>query len=1141
MSLNNIFKQKQIERIKEQQLNREQREKKLEEIRKIKSVQFKARQANRVEMFEENKLSKLRETLKEGSYPILPITKHSFRDRYKEKELDGNILLRSQLSGKERARQTMLDFNQGHLATGEFNKDQPHKNHYKWLKVDDQSKQGNPMRFGKGERVETERVRGVIQNTTQKVDYVKKDLMMLTNPTWKQDDKSKWMDNNTFNIYNKKRFDPSSWEQLPINYKNQSNVFIEGFEVLGDPSRKRYKEQEHKRTEYIPTVKEDQIGTTLHISRSLRTFKADQLINEQSNFDEYSQNTKLKYYKSALIETKSIDHQIPYQHSNNFKSLDFKNLRPELKTKIFRNSLTTSTKAQTQNCNQTPLKTTQTKFETEQATTADYMQSKLSKIQEVSQNLIASDQKISINQKTLESENSKSKTQFNKQQSLDNLIKLKYPYHQENDETTKKILHEYFRIRPLNQKETSLINYIIRDQTLQIGEQKFTFDKILDSNTNQQEVYDEIGKPIIDQILQGFNATLLMYGQTSSGKTYTMIGDQQQPGIIKRTINDLFDAIDSSPTESEFRIKIQIVEVYKEKVKDLLDINKQDLKIREMANQGFYIQQITQLWVCDKEEIYNALQKSLVNRQVGYTNLNDMSSRSHLLFQMTVIMNNEIEGTSYTGQLIMADLAGSENASKAGTTGNALQEGAFINRSLLTLSNVINGLSDKQQHVPFRESNLTKLLWNGLSKNSMTSLIITCSPCISNESETLSTLRFGIRAKMIKTQPKVNKEVTIKELEIQNNKLTKELEDKNYIIDQLKKDDNKIKIIKFEELILHLRQENQLLKEQNSQYITELDMKSLDYQEIQTNLKNSLLESDRLQQSNLQYLKQIEQFQLNKDLEIHELNTQIEILKQQLQQKDESIQQLSKHLTNIQRIQTQNSQLQLHEHYVEKIHTQNIGDLLKEIDELKKKTFEEKSEIKYQNKVNESQILVFTKQIKNQESEISNLKEEVKNYQLQLMKNNDELLNLMKQNNKLQKDLENRVLKVLQLQEQYDYLLDQLNKLKNQLNYEEIGIYEENQKLHSQMQEINKKYLQEESLRRSNQLTSSQTLQAKLSRIQQLEQENYQLKLDIQNSQILKSQNNNNESVFISQYQSVNKGSMISKIVKKQQNQNDLQ
>ncbi|CAD8194063.1 unnamed protein product [Paramecium octaurelia] len=699
----------------------------------------------------------------------------------------------------------------------------------------------------------------------------------------------------------------------------------------------------------------------------------------------------------------------------------------------------------------------------------------------------------------------------------------------------------FCRIRPLNQKETSLISYIIKEQTMQIGEQKFTFDRILDSNTTQQEVYDEIGKPIIDQILQGFNATLLMYGQTSSGKTYTMIGDQHQPGIIKRTINDLFDAIDSSPTECEFRIKISIVEVYKEKVKDLLDINKQDLKIREIANQGFYIQYVTQLWVSDKEEIYNALQKSLVNRQVGYTNLNDMSSRSHLLFQMTVTMNNEIEGTSYTGQLIMADLAGSENASKAGTTGIALQEGSFINRSLLTLSNVINGLSEKQQHVPFRESNLTKLLWNGLSKNSMTSLIITCSPCISNEPETLSTLRFGVRAKMIKTQPKVNKEVTIKELEILNNKLMKDLEERNYIIDQLKKDDNKVKIIKLEEQMLQLRKENQLLKEQNSQYITELDMRSLDYQEMQTNFKNSLLESDRLQQYNLNFQKQIEQLQQNKEIEIHDLNSQIENLKQQLQSKDEMIQQLSKHLAVFQKSQSQNAQLQLHEHYAEKLQNQNIADLLKEIDELKKKTFDDKNEIKQLSKVNESQILVFTKQINNQESEISNLQDQVKNYQLQLMKNNDELLNLMQSNKKLQKDLENRVMKVTELQEQYDYLLDQFNKLKNQLNYEEVGVYEENQKLHQQMQEINKKYLQEESLRRSNQLTSSQTLQAKLSRIQQLEQENYQLKLDIQNSQILSSQNNNNESVIVSQFKSANKGSMISKIVKKQQNQIDLQ
>ncbi|CAD8114762.1 unnamed protein product [Paramecium primaurelia] len=172
MSLNNIFKQKQIERLKDQQFHKQQRESKQEEIRKIKSGQFKARQTNRVEMFEENKLNKLREILKEGSYPILPITKHSFRDRYKEKELDGNIILKSQQLGKDRARQTMLDFKQGHLETGEFNNNEPHKNHYKWLKVEDQSNQGNPMRFGKGDRIETERIKRVVDNNSQKIDYL---------------------------------------------------------------------------------------------------------------------------------------------------------------------------------------------------------------------------------------------------------------------------------------------------------------------------------------------------------------------------------------------------------------------------------------------------------------------------------------------------------------------------------------------------------------------------------------------------------------------------------------------------------------------------------------------------------------------------------------------------------------------------------------------------------------------------------------------------------------------------------------------------------------------------------------------------------------------------------------------------------
>lgn len=190
----------------------------------------------------------------------------------------------------------------------------------------------------------------------------------------------------------------------------------------------------------------------------------------------------------------------------------------------------------------------------------------------------------------------------------------------------------FCRFRPLNQAEKELLDYKLEDSTVCVGEQKFTYDKTFNCPTSQDQVYESVGRPIIDQLMQGFNATLLMYGQTSSGKTYTMIGEQENPGIIRKTVDELFEAIQSSPPELVYRIKLSIYEIYKEKIRDLLDATKFDLKVREMAGQGFFVQSATTLWIGEKQEILNALQKSQQNRQVGHTNMNDMSSRSHLIF-----------------------------------------------------------------------------------------------------------------------------------------------------------------------------------------------------------------------------------------------------------------------------------------------------------------------------------------------------------------------------------------------------------------------------------------------------------------------------------------------------------------------------
>ncbi|KAM3131428.1 hypothetical protein pb186bvf_016500 [Paramecium bursaria] len=653
-------------------------------------------------------------------------------------------------------------------------------------------------------------------------------------------------------------------------------------------------------------------------------------------------------------------------------------------------------------------------------------------------------------------------------------------------------------------------NFVIEDSQISLSEQKFNFDHVFDWSSQQQDVYEVAGKPIIDQLMQGFNATLLMYGQTCSGKTFTMIGDQSQPGLITRTISELFQVIQNSPADFEFRIKVQIYEIYKEKIKDLLDVKNYDLKVREMASQGFYVQQLSHLWASDQQEIYQALNKSLQNRQVGHTSLNDMSSRSHLLFQLTVIMNNDNDGTSYTSVLTMADLAGSENASKAGTSGNSLVEGNFINKSLLTLSNVINALSEKQQHVPYRESNLTKVLWNGLGKNSLTSLIITCSNAHQNESETLSTLRFGVRAKLIKTQPKINKSVTIKELEIQNAKYVKELEEKNFIIEQLKKQDQtKVQIAQLEQ---ESQSQKDLINELQEQILgaqQDYEMSLQDVKELQ--LEKQKLEDtiNQLQSQNSAPNQELVDLQIQFHVIIEQLNKATEEnnnYKEQIQSKDQLISDLTKQVKQYRQeieskqnmLQTKESQLKSLQQSCVSINTDSENDVNKidfstnspvklnqEISILKEKLKQEKLKYKQQQSVYESQFLVIIQQNKLLDGELKNFKELSNQF-------NDKIENLNQSNLKLQKNLTDRVQKVVELQEKYDQLNEQNSIIQKALTQNEQYLIQENIKLKQQLQSVNKNYFEQinsQILSQSSSKVFQEKLNAKQSRINQLELE----------------------------------------------------
>jgi kinesin family protein 5 len=205
-----------------------------------------------------------------------------------------------------------------------------------------------------------------------------------------------------------------------------------------------------------------------------------------------------------------------------------------------------------------------------------------------------------------------------------------------------------------------------------------------------------------------------------------------------------------------------MIEIYMEKIRDLLDPVKTNLKVHEDKNKGIYIADVTETYVGEEIEVYDIMKLGNENRAIGYTDMNAQSSRSHSCFIITIHQNNTTDFSSKTGKLYLVDLAGSEKISKTGATGNTLEEAKTINKSLSTLGLVINNLTDgKSTHIPYRDSKLTRVLQESLGGNARTALIITCSPAKYNLDETISTLKFGARAKQVKNKPKINKELTV--------------------------------------------------------------------------------------------------------------------------------------------------------------------------------------------------------------------------------------------------------------------------------------------------------------------------------------------------------------------------------------------
>lgn len=329
----------------------------------------------------------------------------------------------------------------------------------------------------------------------------------------------------------------------------------------------------------------------------------------------------------------------------------------------------------------------------------------------------------------------------------------------------------------------------------------FAFDKVFGPSSRQKELFEQSISPIVNEVLEGYNCTIFAYGQTGTGKTYTMEGGGTRKtkngelptdaGVIPRAVRQIFDILESQC--AEYSMKVTFLELYNEEITDLLapeepkfpvpeDKTKKPIALMEDGKGFVFVRGLEEEVVYSAGEIYKILDKGSAKRRTAETLLNKQSSRSHSIFSITIHikeLTHEGEEMIKIGKLNLVDLAGSENISRSGARDGRAREAGEINKSLLTLGRVINALVEHSGHVPYRDSKLTRLLRDSLGGKTKTCIIATISPSVYCLEETLSTLDYAHRAKNIKNKPEVNqrmmKSAVIKDLYYEIDRLKQEV------------------------------------------------------------------------------------------------------------------------------------------------------------------------------------------------------------------------------------------------------------------------------------------------------------------------------------------------------------------------------
>uniref|UniRef100_A0AAY4DUI4 Kinesin-like protein n=1 Tax=Denticeps clupeoides TaxID=299321 RepID=A0AAY4DUI4_9TELE len=335
------------------------------------------------------------------------------------------------------------------------------------------------------------------------------------------------------------------------------------------------------------------------------------------------------------------------------------------------------------------------------------------------------------------------------------------------------------RCRPMNEKERAANYERVVSVDVKLGQvsvrnpktsshelpKVFTFDSVYDWSSKQVDLYDETFRPLVDSVLQGFNGTIFAYGQTGTGKTYTMEGvrnDPERRGVIPNSFEHIFTHISRSQNQ-QYLVRASYLEIYQEEIRDLLSKDQsRRLDLKERPDTGVYVKDLSSFVTKSVREIEHVMNLGNQNRSVGATNMNEHSSRSHAIFVITIECSElGVDGENHirVGKLNLVDLAGSERQTKTGAQGERLKEATKINLSLSALGNVISALVDcRNTHIPYRDSKLTRLLQDSLGGNARTVMVANIGPASYNVEETLTTLRYSNRAKNIKNKPRINED-----------------------------------------------------------------------------------------------------------------------------------------------------------------------------------------------------------------------------------------------------------------------------------------------------------------------------------------------------------------------------------------------